>query len=204
MKGKEFRVIELFSTPLMEVKVNLDENKILNILKNLKYKPSYLPETYISKSNKILENKQLKKEKNIFKDCIQKYLDVLSYNKEFKILNSWSTKTEINAASQPHVHKNTWMSAVYYPESNDGFSISFIRNMLDNYFFHLEYENNYNKYSNTEWVVKPNKDILLIFPSNLQHKINLNTSDKTRYSISFNILPVGVFNKGADIETTYE
>ena len=76
--------------------------------------------------------------------------------------------------------------------------------MLDNYFFHLEYENNYNKYSNTEWVVKPNKDILLIFPSNLQHKINLNTSDRTRYSLSFNILPVGVFNKGADIETTYE
>lgn len=204
MKEKEFRVVELFSTPLMEVKVNLDENKILNILKNLKYKSSYLPQTYISKSNKILENKQLKKEKNIFKDCIKKYLDVLSYNKEFKILNSWSTKTEINAASQPHLHKNTWISAVYYPESNDGFSISFIRNLLDNYFFHLEYENSYNKYSNTEWVVKPNKDTLLIFPSNLQHKINLNTSDKTRYSLAFNVTPVGVFNKGSDIEITYE
>ena len=204
MKKKEFRVVELFSTPLMEVKVNLDENKILNILKNLKYKTAYLPKTYISKSNKILEDKQFKKEKNIFKDCIQKYLNVISYNKKFKILNSWSTRTESNGASQPHLHKNTWISAVYYPESNDGFSISFIRNLLDNYFFHLEYENNYNKYSNTEWVVKPNKDTLLIFPSNLQHKINLNTSDKTRYSLSFNVNPVGVFNKGLDIEITYE
>ena len=204
MQEKEFKVHELFCTPLMEVQVNLDENKILNILKNLKYKTAYLPETYISKSNKILEDKQFKKEKNIFTDSIKKYLDVISYNKKFKILNSWSTRTENNASSQPHLHKNSWISGVYYPESNPGFSISFIRNMLDNYFFQLEYINDKNKYSNTEWIVKPSKGILLIFPSNLQHRINLNTSDKIRYSLAFNVVPVGTFNKGLDIEITYE
>jgi len=76
--------------------------------------------------------------------------------------------------------------------------------MLDNYFFQLEYINDKNKYSNTEWIVKPSKGILLIFPSNLQHRINLNTSDKIRYSLAFNVVPVGTFNKGLDIEITYE
>jgi len=36
-----------------------------------------------------------------------------------------------------------------------------------------------------------NDNTLILFPSNLRHKIDVNKSDKDRYSLAFNINPSG-------------
>tara|TARA_R100000655_G_scaffold22660_1_gene45765 strand:- start:55 stop:666 length:612 start_codon:yes stop_codon:yes gene_type:complete len=203
MYRNESIVYPLFSMPLMALSLEIDNTKILKYLKNLSYRDNVnSKECYLSKSVKILENKQLKKEKQIISKAIKEYLKVLGYTQDFKILNSWSTKVGQNYQSQPHVHTNTWISGVYYTQDNS--AIRFIKNWANSSFFNLEFNNLTNIYSATKWDIKVKKNTLLIFPSELQHKIQENTLNETRYSIAFNVLPIGKFNKGQDNEITYK
>ena len=55
-----------------------------------------------------------------------------------------------------------------------------------------------------EFKVQPNENVLLLFPSQLYHRINKNTSNKIRYSLAFNINPLGLFQKGTDLERDYK
>ena len=202
MQKKEAVVYPLFSLPLMAVSLDIDNNKLLNHIKNITYRNNiHSDKCYLSESVKILENKKLKKEKEIFLKAIKEYLKLLGYTQNFKILNSWSTKVKQNYQSQPHVHTNTWISGVYYTQDNS--SIRFIKNWANSSFFNLEFNNSTNIYSATKWDLKVKKNTLLIFPSELQHKIQKNILKGNRYSIAFNVLPLGSFNKGQDNEITY-
>ena len=202
MQKKEAVVYPLFSLPLMAVSLDIDNNKLLNHIKNITYRNNiHSDKCYLSESVKILENKKLKKEKEIFLKAIKEYLKLLGYTQNFKILNSWSTKIKPNYQSQPHVHTNTWISGVYYTQDNS--SIRFIKNWANSSIFNLEFNNSTNIYSATKWDLKVKKNTLLIFPSELQHKIQKNILKGNRYSIAFNVLPLGSFNKGQDNEITY-
>jgi len=202
MQKKESIIYPLFSMPLMALSLDIDNDKLLKYIKNITYRDNINSnKSFLSKSVKLLENKKLQKEKQIFLIAIQQYLNVLGYKQKFKILNSWSTKVEKNYNSQVHVHTNTWLSGVYYTQDNS--SIEFIKNWANSSFFNLEFNNSKNIYSSTKWDLKVKKNTLLIFPSELQHKIKKNLSKENRYSIAFNILPIGSFNKGQDNEITY-
>tara|TARA_Y100000289_G_scaffold35679_1_gene35208 strand:- start:349 stop:960 length:612 start_codon:yes stop_codon:yes gene_type:complete len=202
MQQKEAIVYPLFSMPLMAMSLDIDNDKILKYIKNITYRSNInSDECYASKSVKILENKKLKKEKEIFLKAIKEYLKLLGYSQGFKILNSWSTKVKSNYESQPHVHTNTWISGVYYTQDNS--SIQFLKSWSNTSFFNLEFNNSTNIYSATKWDVHVKKNTLLIFPSELQHKIKKNLLKEDRYSLAFNVLPVGNFNKGWDNEITY-
>tara|TARA_R100000935_G_C2740540_1_gene125698 strand:- start:29 stop:640 length:612 start_codon:yes stop_codon:yes gene_type:complete len=202
MQKKELIIYPLFSMPLMAVSLDVDNDKILKHIKNITYRDNINSnKSFLSKSVKLLENKKLQKEKQIFLSAIQQYLNVLGYKQKFKILNSWSTKVKKNYNSQVHVHTNTWLSGVYYTQDNS--SIKFIKNWANSSFFNLEFNNSTNIYSSTKWDLKVKKNTLLIFPSELQHQIKKNISKENRYSIAFNILPIGSFNKGQDNEITY-
>ena len=202
MQKKESIIYPLFSMPLMALSLDIDNDKLLKYIKNITYRDNINSnKSFLSKSVKLLENKKLQKEKQIFLIAIQQYLNVLGYKQKFKILNSWSTKVEKNYNSQVHVHTNTWLSGVYYTQDNS--SIEFIKNWANSSFFNLEFNNSKNIYSSTKWDLKVKKNTLLIFPSELQHKIKKNLLKENRYSIAFNILPIGSFNKGQDNEITY-
>jgi len=202
---KQAIIYPLFSMPLMAIKLDIQNKNLLKIIKETKYRATTFSEgSYISVSNKILEDKKLKKEKKIFIDAIRAYFHMLSYSKKYKILNSWATKTSSGCMSQMHVHRNSWLSCVYYPEDNTGQSLSFTRNLPNTSFFGLDYDDPHNIYSCDEFKVEPSQNILLIFPSELYHQINTNTSLNTRYSLGFNINPVGHFKKGTDGEIVYE
>jgi|TARA_R110000751_G_scaffold46362_1_gene104371 uncharacterized protein (TIGR02466 family) len=200
MYKKETIIYPLFSKPLMAFSLSIDSDKIFNHIKKLSYKNTTAKGCYSSLSKKVLENKNLKEEKNIFLNAIKDYLNLLGYKQEFKILNSWSTKVEKNCESHSHVHTNTWLSGVYYVQDNS--SIQFIKSWSNSSFFKLGYNSN-NIYSAADWDVTVKKNTLLIFPSELSHKVKKNCLKKNRYSLAFNILPVGTFNKGSDSEITY-
>ena len=42
----------------------------------------------------------------------------------------------------------------------------------------------------------PHKNQLILFPSYLKHRICEQKSDKTRYSLAFNIVPIGGYGYG--------
>ena len=51
----------------------------------------------------------------------------------------------------------------------------------------------YNEYNAQQYAINPQNGLILLFPSEVWHQVNTNKSDKTRYSLAFNVMPVGVF-----------
>ena len=134
----------------------------------------------------ILENYSEMKELFfvVAKDCLKQ----LGYDQKIKITTSWLTAVEPKINPQrAHRHTNSWYSCVYY-----------FQNLCSDLVF-----SNYNLrdievspikvtiHNNNEWGISPRKNQLIMFPSYLYHKISENTSNETRHSLAFNIMPTG-------------
>ena len=140
----------------------------------------------------------LKKYKNLNKE-INKALDVtlkeiLMLKKiKYKIFSSWLTKAEPTTFSESHKHSNSWLSGIYYPKGDPGFSVRFF---YDNTHLFYTPPTEYNIYNSNAWNIFPDDNHLILFFSQLRHKIMPNQSNKNRFSLSFNILPEGQFGEG--------
>ena len=205
MLNKQAVIYPLFASPVMELKVDVDAKKMLSYIKKTKYRTTKLADgCHQSFSNKILEDKILEKEKLILMNAVRYYLKtVFHYSGKFKMGNSWLTKTLPNCESQLHMHRNQWISACYYPFGSKGISISFVRGNPAT-FIDVDYDDYESIYSCDEFKFYPKENTLIIFPSYLLHKINKNLSKKDRYSLAFNIHPIGHFKKGSDGEVIYD
>jgi len=128
--------------------------------------------------------KALEKEINYFKD------EILSFHKtKFKITTSWLTKTEPGQSSVYHNHNNCYYSGVFYidVDENSG-HISFDSFANERYKI---IPTKYNVYNSSAYTFIPRKGMLILFPSEIPHRIIKNQSEIARYSLSFNINPIG-------------
>ena len=117
--------------------------------------------------------------------------EVLKYsNTEFAITRSWGTKVLPGARSYTHVHKNSFYSGVVYWQDFQGSSIEFER------FDHSQWlvvPDEWTIYNSEAFSLDHAANTVIFFPSYLAHKINTNTTDQIRYSLAFNVIPVGEF-----------
>jgi len=198
-------VLPLFATLLGVIKLNVNNKKILEFLKNLNYKENtFINETkrtsFISKDNKIFKDKNLLELKNKSIDAINLYLkNVLYLNTKFKIINSWATKTSQKGSSHTHNHAHSFLSCCYYPKYSKSFNIKFFKSKSIDTFWNLRPEK-FDINNSSYWEINPEENDLLIFPSYLEHSISFNNSEETRYSIAFCVNPIGKFNIGEDSE----
>ena len=173
-------------------KLEVDHNKILKFLENIEFKTteaSKKGESFCS----ISKNKNIIQELPFLKDEIYKQLkhylqNVMKFEMDFQFTTSWATKTLPNGYSQKHSHSNSFLSGVYYPIGDKNFSIKFYKK---NNFWDIQKIEINNL--NADWytINISENSILILFPSYLKHSIEKNLSNKTRYSIAFNTLPLG-------------
>ena len=142
----------------------------------------------ISKSILELENfidlkKQLMNELNNF------FHNVMNYESDFKITTSWFTKSQNSQSSNYHNHNNSMFSGILYLQTDENSGdISF--EDFNNRRYKLNVKE-YNIYNCTEYQIKPIEGLLILFPSEVHHKILKNNSNIVRHSLAFNIIPVG-------------
>jgi len=165
----------------------------LKFFKNFKYTGTgddYYP-SKISKNLNILNNKNFKELNLEINKCFKYVINnIYEYDCNFFITKSWATKAEQDQYSMSHRHSNSWLSAVYYPDFDPAFIIEFYNDVHNTF---ITVPKNYNIHNSTQWKFIPKKNSLIIFPSELRHKILINKSQKTRYSLSLNVLPQGIF-----------
>ena len=53
------------------------------------------------------------------------------------------------------------------------------------------YPKEFNLLNMTSFKLKPQSNLLVFFPSYLQHQVSRHNDNKSRYSLSFNIIPIG-------------
>ena len=126
-------------------------------------------------------------------DCVNEAAEsVLAYleiaHKGFAVTGCWANVNAPGAGHRLHSHPNNYLSGVSYVRTHQGAdTINFLdprpqAGIIRPPVAALTAEN-------TEQVVVTVGDgMLLMFPAWLQHSVDANTSDKTRVSISFNVM----------------
>jgi uncharacterized protein (TIGR02466 family) len=185
----QFDILPLFSFPIMKTNIDYD----CQDLSLLKYQSTlHSSASNIGTDLNILDS--IPTLKNLIESIFYKYLSqVLHYpNCKFSIVSSWATHCSPGAEGSRHKHFNSWMSGVYYPD--DSSEIRFYKQNTSCFWLGDPVE--YNELNSDHWDIVPRKNDIIIFDSSLEHKIMTNYTDVDRYSIAFNIVPVGSIGYG--------
>ena len=169
---------------LYQLDIKKDYSKIFEKEKVKEANNGFL--TYSSTENNILNKfKDLKQECE--KSVNSLISDTLCFeDNNFKIFNSWITKTEPKGYSESHTHSNSWISGIYYPKFSENFKIRFYNDLLSPFYTKVK---TYNIYNSKHWDITPMSNCLVLFFSNMRHNILPNNSEENRYSLAFNVLP---------------
>jgi uncharacterized protein (TIGR02466 family) len=206
-----YTLFPLFSKPVYtRIIEDIDDKEILEI-NNLidkeeydtsgnKNNPNFRDKIQNSKASetKILLNKpEFKSLKNILLNEFNYFKnEILRFNNNnFDITTSWIAKTEPGEESEYHNHHNCYYSGVFYTKVNDKTGNIVFENFSDNKRF-LIIPKEYNIFNSNNYYIEPKNKMILFFPSEMYHKIYKNTSNITRYSIAFNLVPTGVLGDG--------
>lgn len=135
--------------------------------------------------------------KKILLDEFKKFMRELDYDCDFKISTSWFVSIERGQEGHSHIHKNSFYSGIYYYDEydDDSAGIEFdspISSLLD---YHIA-PKSFTSTTSVSTVIQPQKNLLILFPSYLRHKIKKHNGEKTRYSLAFNIVPIGKYGVG--------
>ena len=194
------RLNHLFSIPLMEFEygqISEDENKIINHYLN-DLRPNVhnfaTKETYILNKEKGLSN--LKK---FINNSIYTYVKHVivgdDYNQDelnFKITQSWANLTKSSSfGHHKHTHSNSVISGVFYVKTNDDDSVTFANDYLASMTMKTPIKV-YNQFNSEEWKLAVSAGNLLLFPSNIPHKVEFVRGKEDRISLSFNVFPYGL------------
>jgi len=185
---KHLRNIPICSNTLFIYKLDIKEDLTLKFKKE-KFRPTSAPSLITEDFNVLRKYRGLNEEINKAVDVTLKKILMLD-NTNYRIFNSWLTKAKPKGFSHSHLHTNSWLSGVYYPKGDPGFSIKFFHDNRTQFF---TLPTSYNIYNSSDWVIIPEDNFLILFFSQLRHKIMPNNSTKDRFSLSFNLLPKGEF-----------
>tara|TARA_R110000765_G_scaffold59795_1_gene115962 strand:- start:38 stop:676 length:639 start_codon:yes stop_codon:yes gene_type:complete len=120
------------------------------------------------------------------------------YNHEFEELScigSWGVRVKRGQHVGRHSHTNTYLCGCIYLE-DDSLPTSFSDPEYSKLFsiFPPNKSNGRKSCSYSTCSLKTKAGSVLIWPSSISHSVNFNDSDKTRYSIAFNIAPKGLLD----------
>ena len=110
-------------------------------------------------------------------------------NTRTKMSTSWFTKTKKGQESVYHSHANNIYSGVFYWDNVEKAKITFENFNLGH---HWEIQpKELNQYNNCQYSFELEDCELLIFPSELHHKIEPWIHEEDRKSLAFNWIPIG-------------
>jgi len=185
---KHLHSVPICANALFIYKLDIKEDLTLKFTEE-KFKWTKSPCLITKDLNILKKYKELNKEINKAIDATIKEILMLK-NINYRIVTSWLIKTKPKGFSSAHNHANSWMSGVYYPKRDPGFSIKFFYDDMSHFYTP---PTEYNIYNSSEGVITPEDNFLILFFSQLRHKIMPNRSKKDRFSLSFNLLPKGEF-----------
>lgn len=186
-----------FFAPIFCIDVNEDFSFLQQLQTEIKFRKIFKDgenNSYGSENLNVLE--VFPKEKNTLMDYFNFIKDNFFHykNTEFKMTTSWITKTPYMGYSNVHTHANSFMSGVFYYDEyeKETSPIIFERFNFPSSNFQITSEQT-NELTCSNYTIFPNKNLLVLFPSYLYHRIGFNNSKKDRYSLAFNIIPQGKF-----------
>lgn len=196
-----FSVYPFFSSPISLTFLDIDTKDFLNQLKNIKFKDASDENMEDQSNTEITNTLYLLNSDNFLSlrsEIMQKFYFyknnyLMLSNTDFQMTTSWGVRSKKGTYSQMHSHSNSFISGVLYLNGDE--------NTGDIEFDSPIYEQisvvptEFNMFNSKVWNIKPQKNLLVFFPSYLRHRIKRNNSNEDRYSIAFNLIPYGTYGK---------
>jgi len=111
----------------------------------------------------------------------------------------WYNVNRKHNFNQTHNHPNSVVSGVYYlevPKDSGRIVFDTPDKGLSYNPFYKTYFNNFNEYNSSKYYIKPNKGLLILFPSHIDHYVEPNNNIEPRISLAFNVQIVPRKNDG--------
>jgi uncharacterized protein (TIGR02466 family) len=189
----QHKVYEIFPTLVMKFNLERDfSNDEISFIHDTKTKVYKNYGNYSSTNTFILNEPQMSELKKFCESSLEFYFEEF-YKPLTKvkstITQSWLNYTENNQHHHGHTHPNSLISGVFYISANkDSDRICFCRNDYKQISIAEREKNDYNT---DEIEFKVNSGELLLFPSNLIHKVPLKNDKDLRISLAFNSFITG-------------
>lgn len=191
------KIFTLFAKVFYMHKINFDYNKAVElideefVLAGNRNKNDVANISLTSEDKHVLNKRKFKFLKNLVMKQINHYTkDILKYENKFEMTTSWFTKTNQGQESNYHNHTNCMLSSVLYLRTNENSGDINFTDFQTNHRFNLK-NTEYNLYNAIDVTFRPEDGVILIFPSDIYHKVLKNESNFTRISLACNFIPKG-------------
>jgi len=178
-------IASAFSIPIFVNTISGLTDADINYIKSLEYYGPNAGGNLTSSKLDILNDVKLLNLKNNIQENLKIYLKSVvapANDVELNITQSWVNKNPKNSTHHKHNHSNSIVSGVYYISQNPA-PIWFEQLSGDR--FRIE-SNTPTPFNCESYKINCSKNMLVLFPSHLQHFVEVNNSDEERLSISFN------------------
>jgi len=139
--------------------------------------------TLVSKNKNILNLPQMAKIKHCLQNAVNVYTkDVMQYETETYITQSWISIQPKGTSLYSHTHPNSFISGVMYFTNEGDVPIVFegkketIQPTIKTF----------SPFNSRTWKLSGKKGGYILFPSSLEHRVEQNTHDIDRMALSFN------------------
>jgi uncharacterized protein (TIGR02466 family) len=137
----------------------------------------------VSKNKNILNLPQMAKIKHCLQNAINSYTkDVMQYDSEAYITESWISIQPKGISLQSHTHPDSFISGVMY-FTNEGDVPIVFESIKQNVQPSVKTPSPFNSRT---WKISGEKGGYILFPSYLTHSVEQNTHDMDRMALSFN------------------
>jgi uncharacterized protein (TIGR02466 family) len=151
----------------------------------------------VAEDNKVLNTPALYDIKRFIENSLREYFLFLYPGREdmeIYITQSWMNCTKSGEWHHQHAHPNSFISGVFYIECDDSDSIDFVKRAYNQI---TVVPKEWTLYNSPNWNFKTEKNLLLLFPSSLEHTVSQITKpNHTRVSLAFNTFIRGSLGDG--------
>lgn len=152
-----------------------------------------------STDNFVLRSPVLTSLRSFIEDSVAEYFKATTNPKHdvtLRVTQSWVNYSEPGQYHHKHAHPNSFISGVFYIQTNPNDKIYFYRSGWQQIKFPPAEWNTYNSES---WWYEAVAGKLILFPSSLEHMVPTVEGDVVRISLSFNTFPVGMVGEEVDL-----
>ena len=186
-------MLKLFPSIVEKVTISLTEKEYTALKSFNQMIQSY--GNYITTEKQVLNHPDLSELKKRLTNVVQKYHDKVYKPKhpvEIYITQSWINLTRPGEYHHDHKHPNSYLSGVFYIDVSDGDGITFIN---DRYSTILIDSEEYDEYNGSSWNVPVSNNDVVVFRSDLMHKVDITSTGNNRVSLAFNTFFRGYVGK---------
>jgi uncharacterized protein (TIGR02466 family) len=172
-----------------------DEEKFF--LMELEQRPNMGNRT--STNNFVLRDKLMTSLRGWMEDCVAEYFKATTNPKHdvtLRLTQSWVNYSEPGQYHHKHAHPNSFVSGVFYIQTNPNDKIFFYRDGYNQIKFPPAEWNSWNSES---WWFEAITGRLVLFPSSLTHMVPTVEGEDVRVSLSFNTFPAGTVGEEMDL-----